>query len=70
MRNHLARHYFRDKAVYFMKKDGCQNMLDELDSFISKLEDGDRKIDSITSIIREQYGVTNEMIIKIEKDLL
>jgi len=70
IRNYLAHRYFRVKAIDFMKKDGRQRMLSELESIISKLENGDKKIDSIDSVICEQYGITNEMIDKIIKDLL
>lgn len=70
IRNYLAHRYFRVKAIDFMKKDGRQNMLAELDSFKSKLEGGDKKIASITSVVREQYGITDEMISKMKEDLL
>jgi len=70
IRNYLAHRYFRVKAIDFMKKDGRQRMLSELESIISKLENGDKKIDLIDSVICEQYGITNEMISKIIKDLL
>lgn len=70
IRNYLAHRYFRVKAIDFMKKDGRQRMLSELESIISKLENGDKKIDSIISAIYKQYGITYEMINKIIKDLL
>ena len=57
-------------TIFCLKKDGRQRMLSELESIISKLENGDKKIDSIVSVIYEQYGITNEMINKIIKDLL
>lgn len=69
-RNYLAHHYFRVKAIDFMKKDGRQRMLSELESIISKLENGDKKMDSINSVICEQYGITNKMVSKIIEDLL
>jgi len=69
-RNYLAHHYFRVKAIDFMKKDGRQRMLSELESTISKLENGDKKIDLIASVIYKQYGITNEMVNKIIEDLL
>ena len=69
-RNYLAHRYFRVKAIDFMKKDGRKRMLSELESIILKLENGDKKIDLIDSVICEQYGITNEMINKIMKDLL
>ena len=70
IRNYLAHRYFRVKAVNFMKKSGRQHMLSELESIISKLENGDKKIDSIVSVIYKQYGITNEMVSKIIEDLL
>lgn len=70
IRNYLAHRYFRVKAIDFIKKDGRQRMLSELESIISKLENGDKKLDLIDSVICEQYGITNEMISKITKDLL
>lgn len=70
IRNYLAHRYFRVKAIGFIKKDGRQRMLSELESIISKLENGDKKLDLIDSVICEQYGITNEMISKITKDLL
>jgi uncharacterized protein with HEPN domain len=70
IRNYLAHRYFRVKAIDFMKKDGRQRMLFELESIISKLENGDKKIDSIDSVICEQYGITNEMVSKKIEDLL
>lgn len=69
-RNYLAHRYFRVKAIDFMKKDGRQCMLSELESIISKLENGDKKIDSIISVFCEQYGITNEMVSKLKEDLL
>lgn len=69
-RNYLAHRYFRVKAIDFMKKDGRQRMLSELESIISKLENGDKKIDSIDSTLCEQFGITNEMVSKIMEDLL
>jgi hypothetical protein len=70
IRNYLAHRYFRVKAIDFMKKDGRQRMLFELESIISKLENGDKKIDLIDSVICEQYGITNEMVSKKIEDLL
>ena len=70
IRNYLAHRYFRVKAIDFMKKDGRQHMLSELECFISKLEGGDKKIESITAVIAEQYGITDETICKIMEDLL
>lgn len=70
IRNYLAHHYFRDKATDFVNKDGRQNMLSELELIISKLVNGDKKISSIVSVIREQYGITEEMISKMVDDLL
>jgi len=70
IRNYLAHHYFRDKAIDFVNKDGRQNMLSELELIISKLVNGDKKISSIVSVIREQYGITEEMISKMVDDLL
>lgn len=70
IRNYLAHRYFRVKAIDFMKKDGRQRMLSELESIISKLENGDKKIDSIISAIYKQYGITNEIVSKIREDLL
>ena len=66
----MAHRYFRVKAIDFMKKDGRQHMLSELECFISKLEGGDKKIESITAVIAEQYGITNETICKNVDDLL
>ena len=70
IRNYLAHRYFRVKAIDFMKKDGRQHMLSELECFISKLESGDKKIESITAVIAEQYGITDEAICKSVEDLL
>jgi len=70
IRNCLAHRYFRVKAIDFMNKDGRQHMLSELESFISKLENGDKKIDSIISVMRKQYGITDEMISEAVEDLL
>ena len=70
IRNYLAHRYFRVKAIDFMKKDGRQHMLSELDCFISKLEGGDKKIESITAVIAEQYGITDETIYNSVEDLL
>ena len=70
IRNYLVHSYFRVKAVDFMKKDGRQHMLSELERFISKLESGDKKVDSITAFIDEQYGITDETIRKKVEDLL
>ncbi len=70
IRNYLAHRYFRVKAIDFMKKDGRQHMLSELESFISKLENGDKKVGSISSVISEQYGITDAMISKTVEELL
>ena len=70
IRNYLAHRYFRVKAIDFMKKDGRQHMLSELESVISKLQNGDKKIDSIISVMREQYGITDEMISDDVENLL
>ena len=70
IRNYLAHRYFRIKAIDFTKKDGRQRMLSELESIISKLENGDKKIDLIDSVICDKYGITSEMIGKIMEDLL
>ncbi len=70
IRNCLAHRYFRVKAIDFMKKDGRQHMLSELESVISKLQNGDKKIDSIISVMREQYGITDEMISDDVENLL
>ena len=70
IRNYLAHRYFRVKAIDFMKKDGRQHMLSELECFISKLEGGDKKIESITAVIAEQYGITDETIYNSVEDLL
>jgi len=70
IRNYLAHRYFRVKAIDFMKKDGRQHMLSELECFISKLEGGDKKIESITAVIAEQCGITDETICKSVEDLL
>ena len=70
VRNYLAHRYFRVKAVDFMKKEGRQHMLSELECFISKLESGDIMIESITAVIVKQYGITDETISKIVEDIL
>lgn len=70
IRNYLAHRYFRVKAIDFMKKDGRQHMLSELKCFISKLESGDKKIESITAVICQRYGITDEIISKMIADLL
>lgn len=70
IRNYLAHRYFRVKAIDFMKKDGRQHMLSELECFISKLEGGDKKIESITAVIAEQYGITDVTICNSVEDLL
>ena len=70
IRNYLAHRYFRVKAIDFMKKDGRQHMLSELECFISKLEGGDKKIESITAVIAEQYGITDKTICRSVEDLL
>ena len=70
IRNCLAHRYFRVKAIDFMEKDGRQHMLAELESFISKLQNGDKKIDSIISVMREQYGITDEIISDEVENLL
>ena len=70
IRNYLAHRYFRVKAIDFMKKDGRQHMLSELECFISKLEGGDKKIEYITAVIAEQCGITDETICKSVEDLL
>ena len=70
IRNYLAHRYFRVEIIDIMTKDGRQHMLSELDSFISKLENGDKKIGSILSVICEQYGITDAMISKMEEELL
>jgi len=70
IRNCLAHRYFRVKAIDFMEKEGRQHMLSELESVISKLQNGDKKIDSIISVMREQYGITDEMISDEVENLL
>ncbi len=70
LRNYLAHHYFRDKAIIFDDKEKRKNMLLELKNFILKLKKGDIKIQSIVENISKEYGITNDVINKIMKNLL
>ena len=55
IRNDLAHSYFRRRAFDFMIKEGCQCMIDELESFISKLENVCNKMESIYSVLGKPY---------------
>lgn len=70
IRNYLAHRYFRVKAVDFMKRNGCQHMVSELECFVSKFKSIDMKIESITFAIAQKYGIKDETIGKIMDGLL
>ena len=70
IRNYLVHRYFRVNAIDFSNENGRIRMLSEINSYTSGLEQLDKKIDSICLTIGEQHGITEEMINKIESELL
>jgi hypothetical protein len=69
-RNWLMHHYLADRAVQFMTEIGRRQMLSELQSLIHIFMEADRAIDPIYNPILEEFGVTEESIEILIKEMV
>lgn len=61
-RNFLAHAYFRERSAEFASEHGRNEMIRELDTLRDLLTAADEAVSPITTALREQMGVTDEMI--------
>jgi hypothetical protein len=69
-RNWLAHHYFWDRAVHFMNKDGKQTMLEELKKIAIRFQEMDEKLMKMLQDWRRAKGVSDEEVQSIVDGLL
>ena len=61
-RNWLAHHYFRERAEEFMKEDGRENMIAELQGAQALFDRADGLLTDVTRPLRERFGFTDEKL--------
>jgi hypothetical protein len=61
-RNWLVHDYFRERAVEFMSGNGREQMLREIDDCRERLAAADRRLEEVTTPLREQAGITSEVL--------
>jgi hypothetical protein len=59
LRNFLAHHYFRERALTFQTPDGRRQMIVELDQAASFLREMGERLDALTMEILKEEGVTS-----------
>jgi hypothetical protein len=69
-RNWLMHHYFADRAAQFMTEIGRRQMLSELQSLIRIFIEADHATEPIYMPILEEFGVTEERIEILIKDMV
>jgi hypothetical protein len=61
-RNWLIHGYFRDRSDEFMSYAGREQMLQEIDDCREQLVAADRRLEEITTPVRQQAGITDEVL--------
>lgn len=69
-RNWLVHHYFWNRAVHFMNKDGQQTMLEELKEIAARFQEMDEKFMKILQDWRREKGISDEEVQSIVDTLL
>ncbi len=69
-RNWLFHNYFWERAQKFMKEDGREAMIEELQEIAYYFEKVDHKLDMILLLWGEEHGVTEEIIQKKMENLI
>jgi hypothetical protein len=61
-RNWLVHGYFRDRSDVFMSYAGREQMLQEIDDCRDRLVAADRRLEEITTPIRQRAGITDDVL--------
>jgi hypothetical protein len=69
-RNWLAHEYFRERAEQFMSMRGREKMLTELQEVQTLFDGADRSLDEVVRPLREKYGITDEKVAQVTRELL
>ncbi|MDP2348156.1 MAG: hypothetical protein Q8N34_10565 [Gammaproteobacteria bacterium] len=59
-RNYLSHHYFRERAEAFMRRDGRDQMIEELETYQMLFDDADERLTTALNPLREKYNLTDE----------
>lgn len=62
MRDHLAHHYFRERATDFVTRDGRDRMIAELSAMTDAFHDMDGRIQELTQPIKRKLGIREEAL--------
>lgn len=69
-RNFLAHHFFRERAEFFMSRDGRKKMIEELEKAQRLFEAADEELTEVAKPFREKYGLTDEKLNQFEQKYL
>jgi len=70
IRNWLAHDYFRERAREFLSHEGRIIMIKELDDATSTMNEADAELSKTLDPILKKYGITEELIAKVSKEIL
>jgi hypothetical protein len=70
LRNFLAHHYFRSRAIEFVSEAGRVRMIKELQSFQAQLQSGDSELHPFFLRLCQEYGITEETFEASKRSLL
>jgi hypothetical protein len=69
-RNWLVNHYFWDRAIQFMDKNGQVNMLNELEEIAERFHEMDAKIIELVQDWRRTKGISDETVQQTMDEML
>lgn len=69
-RNFLAHHFFRERAEFFMSRDGRDKMIEELERAQKLFEAADERLTEVAKPLREIYGLADEKLKPFEQEYL
>jgi hypothetical protein len=69
-RNWLSHHYFRERAMEFLSESGRDRMIAELEEARDLFDAADKALDAVVRPIRQRYGYSEEMLAKLEEEML